>query len=307
MKQNRNKTNSETRILIYGAGVIGSLYAAYLSRAGCSVSMLARGHRLEELRENGLLYRQKNGVFRAEVTVLEYLAPDDIYDCIFLTVRAEQLYPALSELHGNKSPTIVTMVNSPDPYDNWETLCGKGRILPAFPGAGGGLVNGVLDAALTPRWVQPTAFGEIGGAETARVRQLKALLRQAGIPCQVVPDMHAWQLCHLAMVVPLADAYYRTDRDPAEAGQDKTVMRLTAETLRRNFRVLRQRNCAISPRKLQLLLWCPVGITAIILSLVYRSRFGVRFMYRHAMKARAEMDILHREFYAFLDNLKKGT
>ena len=302
-----DRQNGHLRILIYGAGVIGSLYAVYLSRAGCSVSVLARSRRLEELHANGLLYWHKGGVSRAEVTVLERLAPEDMYDYVFLTVRAEQMHEALTELRGNKSPVIVTMVNSLKPYADWEALCGKGRILPAFPGAGGGFTDGTLDAALTPRLVQPTAFGEISGVETARARTLKALFRRAGIPCQVVPDMHAWQLCHLAMVVPLADAYYRTDRDPAEAGQDKTVMRLTAETLRRNFRVLRQRNCAISPRKLQLLLWCPVGITAIILSLVYRSRFGVRFMYRHAMKARAEMDILHREFYAFLDNLKKGT
>ena len=43
------------RILIYGAGVIGSTYVVYLSRSGCEVTVLALGHRLEALCQNGLL------------------------------------------------------------------------------------------------------------------------------------------------------------------------------------------------------------------------------------------------------------
>ena len=290
------------KVLIYGAGVIGSLYATYLSRAGIAVSVLARGRRLAELREKGLLHRGKSGVTRAAVTILEHLAPEDTYDFILLTVRAEQLHTTLSELRENRSPTIVTMVNSLEAYESWEALCGKGRILPAFPGAGGGLTDGVLDAALTPRLVQPTTFGEIRGVKTARAKALKALFRLAGIPCQVVPDMHAWQLCHLAMVVPLADAYYESACGPARVWRDRTAMRRTAEQLRQNFRTLRKLGVSISPGKLKFFLCCPAGLLTIILPLVYRSGFGDRFMYRHAATARSEMDTLHREFYAFLND-----
>ena len=36
------------------------------------------------------------------------------------------------------------------------------RILPAFPGASGSINNdGIIDAALTPRMIQPTTFAEI--------------------------------------------------------------------------------------------------------------------------------------------------
>lgn len=102
------------RILIYGAGVIGSIYAAYLSRSGCEVSVLARGKRLEELCQKGLLYRNGKGIRKAEVRIIERLEPDDLYDYIFLTVRAGQLRHALEQLKDNISPTIVTMVNSLD-------------------------------------------------------------------------------------------------------------------------------------------------------------------------------------------------
>ena len=47
------------RILIYGAGVIGSLYAALFAEAGYDTNIYARGKRLEALRNNGLQYLQK--------------------------------------------------------------------------------------------------------------------------------------------------------------------------------------------------------------------------------------------------------
>ena len=77
------------------------------------------------------------------------MSDNDAYDFILLTVRGNQLYEALAELKNNKSNTIVTMVNSLDSYKKWEDIVGTGRILPAFPGAGGSINDdGILDAAL---------------------------------------------------------------------------------------------------------------------------------------------------------------
>ncbi len=44
------------RLLIYGAGVIGSLYATLFSQAGYDVTVYARGKRLEALKEKGLIF-----------------------------------------------------------------------------------------------------------------------------------------------------------------------------------------------------------------------------------------------------------
>ena len=85
------------RILIYGVGVIGSLYAALFAEAGYDTSIYARGKRLEFLKKNGLLYKKKQNIKRAEITILGELPDNDIYDFILLTVRKNQLYEALSE------------------------------------------------------------------------------------------------------------------------------------------------------------------------------------------------------------------
>ena len=125
--------------MIYGAGVIGSLYAVLFAEAGYDTSIYARGKRLEALRNNGLLYKKNQEVIKAEIKILGELANDDIYDFILLTVRENQLYEALDELKNNKSTTIITMVNSLDSYKKWEDIIGAGRILTAFPGAGGSI------------------------------------------------------------------------------------------------------------------------------------------------------------------------
>lgn len=290
------------RILIFGGGVIGSLYGALLAEAGYDVSVYARGRRLESLIRNGLLFKSGGTIRKAPVKVLPRLEAEDRYDFIILAVRENQLHAALKELRQNSSTTIVTMVNSLETYDRWEAICGVGRIIPAFPGAGGGFDGDVLDAALTPQIIQPTTFGKTDGRE----KELARILHGAKIPYQIVPDMHAWQLCHLAMVVPIADAYYEA-ADPEHAGRDAVLMRKTAKQIRDNLNVNAARKIRLSPGKMQAFRLLPVPLVGWVLGLVFQSSFGDRFMYRHSMKAPDEMRELHEKFYRWLEQEDKET
>ena len=294
------------RILIYGAGVIGSLYAVLFAETGYDTSIYARGKRLEFLKKNGLLYKKNQSIRRAEATILGELSDNDAYDFILLTVRENQLYEALAELKNNKSNIIVTMVNSLDSYKKWEDIVGTGRILPAFPGAGGSINNdGILDAALTPRLIQPTTFAEISGNKSEKTKQFSKILRHAHIPYQKVVDMHMWQLCHLAMVVPIADAYYEADC-PERAGRDWKTMKKTARRLKRNFTFLRKQKGKLSPWKMNIFRFVPLPFLTIMLAVTFGSSFGDKFMYQHAMKAPDEMRELHKQFYAYMKKLKEA-
>ena len=288
------------KILIYGAGVIGSLYAALLSKnEHIEVSIYARGHRLEELRIKGLCYYDKESIQIADVKVLDSVRDDEVFDFIFLTVRENQLYQALDELRDNQSRTIVTMVNSLDNYKKWEDICGKGKIVPAFPGAGGSIDEGILNAGLTPALIQPTTFGETTGRRTKRISELSKLFRQAHIPYQIVTDMHLWQLCHLAMVVPIADAYYESD-NPENAWDDFRLMTKTAGKIVRNMKWLKVHEGKVSPKKFYIFTALPKCVVAVGLAITFKSEFGDRFMYRHSMKAPDEMKELHRKFYGYV-------
>lgn len=44
----------------------------------------------------------------------------------------------------------------------------------------------------------------------------------------------------------------------------------------------------------------PCSIMGFILGIIFRSRFGEKFMYRHSIKASDEMRRLHEQFYNYI-------
>lgn len=77
------------RVLVYGAGVLGSYLAHVLVRGGNQVTVLARGKRAEELERDGLVIRH---YFQRKTTVdqvraIRALEAADIYDLIFVVMK----------------------------------------------------------------------------------------------------------------------------------------------------------------------------------------------------------------------------
>jgi len=74
------------RFLVYGAGNIGSLYAARLAHSSQDVAILARGTRFEQIRRQGI--ELEDGVSGERTTMsLEVVAgldPDDAYDVVLV-------------------------------------------------------------------------------------------------------------------------------------------------------------------------------------------------------------------------------
>lgn len=72
------------KILVYGAGVQGSVYCARLRQAGHEVSVLARGARLREIRAYGIGLRElPHGVQVAtQIDVVETLEPEYDHELI---------------------------------------------------------------------------------------------------------------------------------------------------------------------------------------------------------------------------------
>lgn len=112
--------------------------------------------------------------------------------------------------------------------------------------------------------------------------------------------MHEWQLCHLAMVVPIADAYYAAD-NPEKAGTERKLMYQTAERMKSNFCTLYQSGVILSPKKMNLFRLLPTSVLSIVLKFVFQSNFGYRFMYKHSMNAPDEMQQLHQQFYRYME------
>ncbi|MFD1452671.1 ketopantoate reductase family protein [Oceanobacillus sojae] len=141
---------AKSRILIFGAGVIGSAYAIKFTEAGFDVTLFARSNRLIVLKEKGIQYNEKGEAKSIKVNAINTLENDDVYDFIFVTVRYEQSEAALLTLKDNKSKNIVTMMNNSAGLSLWQSILGD-KLLPAFPGVGGQIKDGVLYARFPPK------------------------------------------------------------------------------------------------------------------------------------------------------------
>ena len=85
------------RILVVGAGVIGSVYAGRLLEAGHSVTLCARGPRLAELRERGLVLEDASTRRRVHYEVTAVATPDSSMPCdvVLVAVRRDQMVSTL--------------------------------------------------------------------------------------------------------------------------------------------------------------------------------------------------------------------
>ena len=97
------------KILVYGAGVLGCNLARNLLRAGKDVTLLARGNWAAEIKQNGLRIKDKFSLRTSvsRIPVVTELAPDAMYDVIFVVLRYTQLDSALDTLRANRTKNIV--------------------------------------------------------------------------------------------------------------------------------------------------------------------------------------------------------
>ncbi|MEK4237102.1 ketopantoate reductase family protein [Paenibacillus sp. FSL H7-0714] len=247
----------QDRILIFGAGVIGSMYAIKLLEAGFDVSLFAHSNRYKSLRENGLQYTEKGTVRSIQVNVIDTLENDDVYDFIFVTVRYDRSEAALLALKDNQSKNIVTMTSNSIGFSSWLDIVGD-RLLPAFPGFGGQIKDGVLHARFLPKFIAATAFGEINGVVTERIENLAKLFKTAKLPYVIKKDMQAYLITHSVSDIAMLSFLHSENMiiDKKTAKTRKTARKITF-TLKAYLRAIQKAGVSIDPPMLKKVLKFP--------------------------------------------------
>ncbi|MFF2890061.1 ketopantoate reductase family protein [Paenibacillus sp. NPDC057967] len=247
----------QDRILIFGAGVIGSMYAIKLIEAGFNVSLFAHSNRFKSLRENGLQYIEKGTVRSIQVNVIDTLENDDVYDFIFVTVRYDRSESALLALKDNQSKNIVTMTSNSIGFSSWLDIVGD-RLLPAFPGFGGQIKDGVLHARFLPKIIAATAFGEINGVVTERIENLVKLFKTAKLPYVIKKDMQSYLITHSVSDIAMLSFLHSENKmiDKKTARIRKTARKITV-TLKAYLRAIQKAGVSIDPPILKMALKFP--------------------------------------------------
>jgi 2-dehydropantoate 2-reductase len=185
------------KICIYGAGAIGGLIAAWLSRSGHDVSVVARGAQLDAIRKQGLRVRDgASGKVESFSVRTSDFGPQDY---VIVAVKAQNLTEVADQIDKflGKETSIVTAMNGVpwwffdrlkfgDGKHRLESLDPGGRLTRAMPTER--IVGCVVHlAASTPEpglishnMGKRLVIGEPGGRNTDRTKQLANALTGAG-------------------------------------------------------------------------------------------------------------------------------
>jgi 2-dehydropantoate 2-reductase len=295
-------------ILVYGAGVIGSVYAARLKAAGHNVSLLARGQRAVSLRTHGIQLEDASTGRRmtTQVSVVEHLAPTDRYDVVLVTVRLDQLPSVLPILAANRQvPTLLFLLNNPAGMRQFEQLDPQ-RVVPGFP-AVGGVREGDVVHYLTLRQV-PTMLGEADGRVTPRLRQLAAIFKQASFTVELSPDMQTWLKTHAIMDMGIIAAVMMTGRKSAQLARSRRNVVMLVQAIREGLLALRALGTSLTPFSLTLLfLWLPSFLTVILIQSLLRTRISVLGIDAHLGDDIEEIRQMAREIMAQLRSSPLAT
>ena len=289
------------RIVVIGAGVLGSLYGARLAAAGNSVTVVARGNRLAELQRGPILVsNDEDGVTSATtVEVLSKLEPDEVYDLALVVVRADQIDNLLPELTVNRGVKVfLFMHNRAAGSSRLAEAVGPKRLLLAFPGAGGWLDGPTVRYRLIPE--QPTTLGEPDGRLSPRLRQIAKIFEEAGFTIALSRRMDDWLITHAMLVTAIAGAIYLANGSTAVLASSNASVRKLVQAVREGFQLLSEAGVVIEPKKLALLVSLPA-----ILPQLYLRRFLARpeselIMARHAKAVPGEMLKLVEELRAIV-------
>jgi 2-dehydropantoate 2-reductase len=279
------------KILVIGAGVIGTIYGGRLSAAGHDVTMLARGRRLAEIDSEGLRLEDviADRQSEARVGVIATTGADDRYDLIVVAVRERQLDGVLPLIErAGATCDILFLLNCPLRVSELVARFGIRRAWFGFPGAGG------VHAGSTVRYSavaqQPTTFGPVAGQGDGKARDFAGLFRGAGFATSVVSDMEAWLKTHAFLIAAICGALYRNGGVSAKLAGDRDGLALLSNGVREGFRCVQALGFKPSPPKLRFLVTClPAPLLLRMLKKFFSSRLAKFVVDGHATAAPDDM------------------
>lgn len=203
------------RILVYGAGVLGSELAhRLLQNKKNVVTVLARGEWKERIDQKGLTIRHwaqcRTTVDRVQTT--DTLTPDDQYDLVFVAMQAGQLADVLPILKQNKSDYFVFVGNQPQAKQVLEAMQRPAdRVAFGFQNSGGRREHDRVVSIHAG--IGMTIGGATSPLSSAFRQRLNAAFEGTKYKLKFYGDMDEWLKCHLALILPVCYVCYACGGD----------------------------------------------------------------------------------------------
>jgi 2-dehydropantoate 2-reductase len=213
------------RICVIGAGAIGSLFAAHLSKVADVLVLTRRQEPAEQLNEQGLRVSGEHD-FTARVTAASDVRELPDFDVGIIATKATGLEAAAESLAGRFSGAMVMTVQNGLGAEEVVRRHGEWPLISAVTFMSGTKhsdthVEYILD---TPTWLGP--YGE---TPFERVQELAGLLVDSGLKAEALPDLQPAQWAKLifnATVNGVAaltglphDAHFAAETEEADLGR----------------------------------------------------------------------------------------
>jgi ketopantoate reductase len=238
------------RVLIAGAGVIGTVYGTQLAKRGHSVDVLAHGLRTEQIQRTGLLTTDAISGVNDDVSVSVVSgASEEVYDLVLVSVKVDQIDSVCADLRRlSGAPEFLFFGNNPAgrrglPHDL------PGSIYLGFPGVGGDLDRGDRVAYMRIPG-QPTTLEKEGGAY---LEEFSTTLKASGFPVTRTSDIDGWLAYHGVFIGAVSSALYRCGCSATALAANRDLLTLMCRSIEEGFRALKRAGIRGLPRNLRIL------------------------------------------------------
>jgi 2-dehydropantoate 2-reductase len=173
------------RFAILGAGALGTILGAHLSRAGHEVAMIVRNERARTLQRQGLVLNGLSDI-KARPTVID--DPQKLRETgtLIIATKAIETPAALESLRHLRLDNALSVQNGVLKNELLAQVWGYSRVIGAMADFSGELLaNGEV------KFTRNVCLhlGEEKGGVSARVEELAAAIDSAGIRCQAVSNI----------------------------------------------------------------------------------------------------------------------
>jgi 2-dehydropantoate 2-reductase len=207
------------KILVIGAGVIGSTYSWKLSQAGHDLTHLIRKEKADYYLENGIHIKCfENILSKNEVDtvykpkIIDRLDQNPNFDLIIVSVHCEKIECVLEMLKdrvGNASILFLQNIRPAD-INLINNYINPSQYLIGYPFiAGGGKKGNNIETAILRSPINHTMLGEVDGSITERLKNIKDILRKAKMKPMLTNSIIPYIKSHYIWAACVSAAYLK--------------------------------------------------------------------------------------------------
>jgi 2-dehydropantoate 2-reductase len=177
LAQTIGEAKQTVKIIVMGAGALGSILAALLHEAGHEVALVARGARAEHLRANGVTIEGLANV-SAQCPIVTDTSMLSDCDLLIMTVKTFDMEAALQQLAHVKVKAAISVQNGMMKEDQMAAVFGPDAVLISTSNFSGGVRDDGVALFTVNLGV---TIGKFGGGLSPQVQEVCEALESAGI------------------------------------------------------------------------------------------------------------------------------